>query len=77
MPPRTSAAIAAPTAPMSSISRAPNSFRSAFGEGSAAAHQAEATRCGLTVATMDLAGIGFNIDTPAELAVLSNGQHRS
>ncbi len=50
----------------------PQGFRFAFGEGSAAAHRAEAIRCGLTVATIDLPGIGFDIDTPADFAALPN-----
>lgn len=48
----------------------PQGFRFAFGEGSAAAHQAEASRCGLTVAVVDIAGIGFDIDTPTDFAAL-------
>jgi 2-phospho-L-lactate/phosphoenolpyruvate guanylyltransferase len=50
----------------------PQGFRFAFGEGSAAAHQAEAMRCGLEAKTVDIAGIGFDIDTPADFAALPN-----
>jgi 2-phospho-L-lactate guanylyltransferase len=53
----------------------PRGFRFAFGDGSAAAHQAEAGRRGLTVAVVDIAGIGFDIDTPADFAALPNRRH--
>ena len=50
----------------------PSGFHFAFGEDSAAAHRAEAERLGLTPVMMDLAGIGFDIDTPADLEVLES-----
>ena len=45
-------------------------FEFAFGAASAAAHRAEAERLGLAPVMMDLAGIGFDIDTPADLEAL-------
>ncbi len=50
----------------------PRGFRFAFGECSAEANREEALRCGLRAAMLDLAGIGFDIDTPADFAALSN-----
>jgi 2-phospho-L-lactate guanylyltransferase len=48
----------------------PRDFEFAFGAASAAAHCAEAERLGLAPVMMDLAGIGFDIDTPADLEAL-------
>jgi 2-phospho-L-lactate guanylyltransferase len=46
-------------------------FRFAFGDGSAAAHAAEAVRCGHKQVPLDLPGLGFDIDTPDDLKALN------
>ena len=50
----------------------PNGFHFAFGKASAEAHRAEAERLGLSTTITDLAGIGFDIDTPADVEALES-----
>jgi 2-phospho-L-lactate/phosphoenolpyruvate guanylyltransferase len=45
-------------------------FRFAFGEASAWRHAAEARRLGLSLQCVDLPGTGFDLDEPADLALL-------
>lgn len=50
-------------------------FRFAYGAGSASRHRAEAERCRLPVRVVEDADLGWDVDTPEDLAVLTDS-HR-
>lgn len=52
-------------------------FRFGFGEGSAARHAAEASRLGLTCATVHRRGIGFDLDTAEDWRLLLGKEESS